>query len=218
MNIDETISQKIALNLLKIKAISLNEKPIYNWTSNIKSPIYCDNRLILSYPNVRKYISNTIAYYIKDNIKTNIDCIAGIATGSIAISSLVADKLDKPFVYIRKSQKKHGTKKLVEGTFSPKDKLVLIEDLISTGKSSIKAFNALKDNDANVIKLISIFSYGFGSALNAIKQEGIEVHYLCDFKTLIKQAIENKYIPKDKLSFFQDWFENTDKYINDNLI
>ena len=157
---DDFIAKETSKLLLQINAIKLNPKNPFTWASGWKSPIYCDNRTILSYPNARKLISDYLVKQIEKNFN-NYDIIAGVATGAIGIGMLVADKLNKPFIYVRSDRKKHGRKNSVEGYFKNNQKVIVIEDLISTGKSSLEACDSLIEENLKVKGLVSIFNYNF---------------------------------------------------------
>ena len=157
---DEFIAKETAKLLLQINAIKLNPKNPFTWASGWKSPIYCDNRIILSYPKIRKLICDFLASLIDQNIK-DYDLIAGVATGAIGVGMLVANKLDKPFIYVRSDRKKHGRKNNIEGFYKKDQKVVVIEDLISTGKSSLDACDSLISENLKIKSLVSIFNYNF---------------------------------------------------------
>ena len=163
MVLNKIIAKKTASYLLQINAIKLNIQNPFKWSSGWNSPIYCDNRICLSFPKVRDFLANSIAKEIKKNSSEKF-IIAGVATGAIGIGMLVANKLNAPFIYVRPQQKKHGRENQIEGTLNKDEKVIVIEDLISTGKSSLNAVNAIQNNGAKVVFMIALFSYGFDIA------------------------------------------------------
>tara|TARA_B100001093_G_scaffold473482_1_gene497442 strand:- start:2817 stop:3458 length:642 start_codon:yes stop_codon:yes gene_type:complete len=201
---DELIAKKTAKLLLQINAIKLNPKNPFTWASGWKSPIYCDNRVILSYPKIRKIICDFIASQIEKNIK-EFDVIAGVATGAIGIGMLVANKLDKPFIYVRSDRKKHGRKNNIEGFYKKKQKVVVIEDLISTGKSSLVACEALISEDLNIQSLVSIFDYNFDVSEININSKKIEYFSLCSYNFLIEYALENNIYSSSEINELKKW-------------
>jgi len=200
-------ARKIADFLLQIKAIKLQPDKPFTWASGIKSPIYCDNRKTLSYPKIRTFLRQQFASVIFD-LYSKPDVIGGIATGGIAHGALVAQDLGLPFIYIRGEAKKHGTENLIEGEIQPGQSVVLIEDLISTGGSSLKAAKALTDINCNVKGIISIFSYNLPIADEAFKKAKVNYISLCDFPTLIERAVETNYISEEEAKSLQEWMKN----------
>ena len=184
---DEYIAKETCKLLLQINAIKLNPKNPFTWASGWKSPIYCDNRIILSFPAVREKICSFLSQQIKKRYE-DYDVIAGVATGAIGIGMLVANKLNKPFVYVRADRKKHGRKNSIEGFYETSQKVVVIEDLISTGKSSLNAVNSIKNAGANVIGMIALFTYGFEMAEKAFLNANVNVQTLCDYEHLLRVA------------------------------
>lgn len=207
MILNKKIAQKTAELLLQIKAIKLEPQQPFTWSSGWKSPIYCDNRVILSYPAVRNFIKEQLANQIKEKY-SEVDVIAGVATGAIGIGALVAEHLNLPFVYVRPEAKKHGRKNQIEGFLQPKQNVMVIEDLISTGKSSLNAVNALKEAQAEVNGLIAIFSYGFDLAAQNFERQGIDVQTLSNYETLLQKAVENESLEKRDISALKQWREN----------
>ncbi|MBN2664252.1 MAG: orotate phosphoribosyltransferase [Bacteroidales bacterium] len=197
----------LAEYLLSIKAIELNPETPFTWASGIKSPIYCDNRQTLSYPEIRNFIKLQFVDFIKKNYP-QANTIAGVATGAIAIGALVADELDFPFVYIRAKAKEHGRKNLIEGKLPQNSNVVVIEDLISTGGSSIAAVEALRANNVNVLGLLAIFSYGFDIAEKAFVNAKCKFDTLSNYSSLIQVAIEKNYLKKEYLKILEDWRRN----------
>lgn len=207
MSINETIALETAEFLLQIKAIKLDNNNPFTWSSGIKSPIYCDNRKILSYPKIRTYIRQEFAKLIRDEFG-ELDLIAGVATGAIAHGVLVAQELGLPFAYVRSSKKDHGMSNQIEGVVESGQSVVVIEDLVSTGQSSLAAVKALRDAGCNVKGMVAIFTYGLESANKNFKEENCILHTLTDYNHLIKYALEMKYIKEsDKLSLVS-WREN----------
>ena len=190
MVLDKKVAEQTVNFLLQINAIKLNTKNPFTWTSGIKSPIYCDNRLILSYPEVRKFIADNMSEIIKNKYGENIS-IAGVATGAIAIGAMIAEKLNLPYAYVRPEPKSHGLKNQIEGKIQTGSNIVVIEDLISTGMSSLNAINALKSENYKVNGMLSIFSYNFDFANNKFNDEKILVNSLADYNTLV-ELIESK--------------------------
>ncbi len=190
MVLDKKVAEQTVNFLLQINAIKLNTKNPFTWTSGIKSPIYCDNRLILSYPDVRKFIADSMSEIIKNKYGENIS-IAGVATGAIAIGAMIAEKLNLPYAYVRPKPKSHGLKNQIEGKIQTGSNIVVIEDLISTGMSSLNAINALKSENYKVNGMLSIFSYNFDFANNKFNDEKILVNSLADYNTLV-ELIESK--------------------------
>ncbi|MDO5105746.1 orotate phosphoribosyltransferase [Capnocytophaga sp.] len=211
MILDSTIAQKTADFLLQIKAIKLNSENSFTWASGWKSPIYCDNRIILSYPEVRDFVASAMAQQINEKYPT-AEVVAGVATGAIGIGMLVANKLNLPFIYVRPEPKKHGRQNQVEGLLQPKQNVIVIEDLISTGMSSLNAVKALKDNQANVLGMIAIFSYGFDVAHTNFSVEKINLHTLSNYENLLTKALEVGYINENELDTLKEWRQNPSQW------
>lgn len=199
-----TISQEVAQHLLRIKAIQLRPDQPFTWASGWKSPIYCDNRISLSDPEARTYIKNSLSAVIKGYFK-DVDVIAGVATAGIAQGALVADFLDLPFCYVRPEPKKHGMGNQIEGFVKAGQKAVLIEDLISTGGSSLKAAEALQHVGVEVLGMAAIFTYGFGIADENFQNAGIPLVTLSNYDVLVEEAIKLDYISDTQLVTLQDW-------------
>ena len=197
-------SSKIAEYLLKIKAVRLAVNEPFTWSSGWRSPIYCDNRLILSYPEYRKEIAKAFVEIIQDKYP-NAKAIAGVATGAIAWGVLVAEAMGLPFVYIRSKAKGHGLQNLVEGKVDPETPYVIIEDLISTGKSSVAALKALQAAGAQVQGTLSIFSYGFPQATELFETTGTAFHPLTNLATLLEKAIEIDYLEPREQETVMAW-------------
>jgi orotate phosphoribosyltransferase len=198
---------KVAEFLLQIKAIKLNVAEPFTWASGIKSPIYCDNRISLSYPSVRTFIRQK---YVETILETfgKPDVIAGVATGGIALGALVAQELGLPFVYVRASAKEHGMGNQIEGYFEKEQNVVVIEDLISTGGSSLKAVEALRAAGCNVKGLVAIFTYNFSLAESNFKNANCVYYTLSNYDILVEQAMKHNYINKDDLKLLKKWRED----------
>ena len=197
----------LAEQLLEIKTIKVNVQEPFQWASGWKSPIYCDNRKVLAHPKVRNYIVEELCKMIKSNY-SNVELIAGVATAGIAWGVLVANELDLPFCYVRPQPKSHGLNNQVEGDYSPNQKVVVIEDLISTGKSSIKVIEVLKQLDLNILGLASIFNYGFNEAVQAFQSINISTCSITNFEALLKKAIEKNIIQEQDLDIIKIWQYN----------
>ena len=190
--------------LLNLEAIKLSPNDPFTWASGWKSPIYCDNRIILSDSNSRNLLANNFVKIIKDKYK-DTEVIAGVATGAIGIGILVAQKLDLPFIYVRPEAKKHGRKNQIEGKFLQNQKVIVIEDLISTGMSSLNAVKALKDSKLIVLGMIAIFTYDFEISKRNFTNEKIHLDTLCDYYILLRKAVDTKYISKENLETLSAW-------------
>ena len=213
MIFNSNIAKKTAKLLLQINAIKLNSKNPFTWASGWKSPIYCDNRIILSHPKIRIFIREEISKQIIE-LFGKPEVIAGVATGAIGIGMLVADILNLPFIYVRPSSKKHGRKNQIEGNFDKNQNVVVIEDLVSTGKSSLAAVNALRKSNLNVKGMISIFTYGFEISKNNFKKNKIEFKSLSSYEILLKQALITNYINEKEFKVLLNWRENPEKWNN----
>ena len=204
MILNKDTAKKTAELLLKVKAIKLNPSDPFQWASGWKSPIYCDNRVTLSYPPVRIFLKEEIAKIVEKEYGKP-DVIAGVATGAIAIGILVAQELGVPFVYVRPEPKKHGRKNQIEGYLERGQNVVAIEDLISTGNSSLNAVAALKEVGAVVKGMVAIFSYGFDIATENFKNKNINLITLSNYKNLLEQALESNYISEKELITLHEW-------------
>lgn len=211
MPVNVLTSKKIAEFLLQIKAIKLQPDKPFTWASGWKSPIYCDNRIALSYPKVRTFIRQALVTTIEETYGRP-DVIAGVATAAIAQGALVAEAMGLPFVYVRASAKDHGRENLIEGEIKEGQSVVVIEDLISTGKSSLKAVEALQEAGCKVKGMISIFTYGFPLATSNFEKEGCPLISLCDYSILLEQAVESNYIKSKDLDILNQWREAPDKW------
>ncbi len=200
-------ADETAEKLLEIKAVKLNPENPFTWASGLKSPIYCDNRKILSFPETRNYIKTKLAEVVKSNY-SDADVIAGVATGAIAMGALVADMLNKPFIYIRAASKKHGLGNRIEGVLDKNDKVIIIEDLVSTGMSSLSAVDAIKEFGSEVIGMCAVFTYGLGLAEKNFKNANCDLTVLSEFDVLSKFALENNYITDNEYKELLKWREN----------
>lgn len=200
----EDISKKIAQFLLQINAIKLQSSNYFTWASGWKSPIYCDNRKTLSFPEVRTFIRDSFCTSVM-KYYPDPDVIAGVATGAIAHGALVADKLGLPFIYVRSGAKEHGLGNQIEGHFMPGQKVVVIEDLISTGGSSLGAVKALRQAGCNVAGMLAIFSYEFADASGSFARENCELHTLSNYTVLLETALETGYIRPEELETLKEW-------------
>lgn len=197
-------AQAIASLLLDIDAIKLNPENPFKWSSGWNSPIYCDNRLSLSYPKTRNYIKKEIIEAVRCNYP-NVEAIAGVATAGIPQGALVADAMGLPFLYVRSKPKGHGMENRIEGKLQQGQKIVLIEDLISTGGSSLKAAEALKTGGADVLGMVAIFTYGFTISEENFKEAGVPLVCLSNYDFLLKEALKRKYIEEKQLATLKAW-------------
>ena len=196
--------EETAKILLEINAIKLSPNKPFVWASGWKSPIYCDNRIILSNPKIRNIIKKFLSHAIAENFEKP-EAIAGVATGAIGIGMLVADYLDLPFIYVRPEAKKHGRKNQIEGEIKKGKKVMVIEDLISTGKSSIGAIRALKSHGLSVIGMVAIFTYEFKISEENINTENLKLKTLSNYSTLLKIAQKTKYISESECKILEKW-------------
>jgi orotate phosphoribosyltransferase len=211
MILNKNTAKKTAELLLSIKAIKLQPNDPFTWASGWSSPIYCDNRTTLSYVAIRNYIRENLAKIITDK-HGKPDVIAGVATGAIAIGVLVAQELGIPFIYVRPEPKKHGRKNQIEGHIDSSQNVVVVEDLISTGKSSLNAVKALKEADIKVKGMVAIFNYGFKVADENFKNENIELTTLSNYENLLEQALETNYITERQLKTLKKWSKNPSEW------
>ncbi len=203
----KVIEKNVAERLLKIKAIKLQPNNPFIWASGWKSPIYCDNRKTLSYPGIRTYIKNALVRTIMDHYP-DAEVIAGVATGAIAQGALVAEELGLPFIYVRSSPKDHGLENLIEGDLRPKQKVVVIEDLISTGGSSLKAVEAIRKDGSEVLGMVAIFTYGFGTAEEKFKNAKVKLTALSNYDAVLTEAVATNYIDEKDLETLREWRKN----------
>jgi orotate phosphoribosyltransferase len=201
----------ISTYLLQVKAIKLNVKEPFTWSSGLKSPIYCDNRKTLSFPVIRTFIRQQFVEIINEEFG-KIDLVAGVATGAIAHGVLVAQELGLPFVYVRSTEKKHGLENQIEGYYESGQSVVVIEDLVSTGKSSLNAVQALRSEGCDVKGMLSIFSYNLPKALQNFEEAKCRLITLSDYDELIKQAIESNYISDKDLKSLINWRKDPESW------
>jgi len=211
MILHKDIAKKTAEVLLKVKAIKLSPTEPFTWASGWKSPIYCDNRVTLSYPPVRVFLKEEISKIVESKYGKP-DVIAGVATGAIAIGILVAQELDVPFIYVRPEPTGHGRKNQIEGHLESGQNVVVIEDLISTGKSSLNAVKALKESGATVKGMVAIFSYGFDLASENFKNSNVYLSTLSDYSHLLEQAMDSKYITEKELDTLTEWRKDPENW------
>ena len=205
---EDRLNFRIAKLLLEINAIKLQPNNPFVWSSGIKSPIYCDNRILLSFPSYRNLVAKEIANLISQKYKS-VDIIAGVATGAIGIGLLVAEKLELPFIYVRPESKGHGRKNQIEGCVEKNKKVFVVEDLISTANSSVKAIQALKNEGVKVLGMCSIFTYELTIGKNNLKSEKIDFFSLSNYSTLIKVAKELNYINDKEINILSMWNPST---------
>jgi orotate phosphoribosyltransferase len=197
-------AQQVAESLLQIKAIKLNPTSPFTWASGWNSPIYCDNRKSLSYPPVRTYIRQQFVAAINENFP-NVKAIVGVATGGIALGALVAEAMGLPFAYVRSASKGHGMQNLIEGDLNEGQNVVVIEDLISTGGSSLKAVDALRDFGCNVLGMAAIFTYGFDVAKDNFTEKNCKLITLSDYENLLELASKKEYISENDINSLSEW-------------
>ncbi len=201
----------IAEYLLQIKAIKLEPANPFLWASGWHSPIYCDNRLILSSPEIRKFIVESFCDLIR-SVYPEATLIAGVATGAIAHGAVVADRLDLPFAYVRNAPKGHGLSNIIEGRVTSSDRVVVIEDLVSTGNSSISAVKALRAEGCEVMGMAAIFTYGFEIAADNFRRSACEFHTLTNYEILIDVALDKGVVNREHLKTLQDWRKNPEEW------
>ena len=202
--------------LLTIKAVKLNDENPFTWASGRKSPIYCDNRITLSHPEIRTYIRQRFVDTVLEQFG-DVDVIAGVATGGIAQGALVAQELGKPFVYVRSEEKKHGMTNQIEGEIKSGQSVVVIEDLVSTGKSSLIAVNALREKGCNVKGMVAIFSYNLEVAKKNFEQADVVLETLTNYDKLIEVAREEEYIKPSAMQSLEKWRENPEKWSEERM-
>ena len=211
MIFDTNTAKETAAQLLQINAIKLQPQEPFTWASGWNSPIYCDNRICLSFPEVRNFLKSKFSDLIKKQYP-NAEVIAGVATGAIGIGMLVADALDLPFIYVRPEPKKHGRQNQIEGILPENKNVVVIEDLISTGKSSLAAVEALNKSNANLLGMVAIFNYGFEVADKNFAAAEVNLHTLSNYENLIALAEEQNYVSKEQVATLQDWRLNPSEW------
>jgi orotate phosphoribosyltransferase len=200
----ENSAKKIAEYLLQIKAIKLQPSNPFTWASGWKSPIYCDNRKTLSFPAVRSFIRDSFVSLIKD-LYPDAELIAGVATGAIAHGALTADKMGLPFIYVRSGAKEHGLGNQIEGYLEPGQKVVVVEDLVSTGGSSLNAVRALREAGCEVMGMVAIFTYEFSKASEGFAEEKCKLNTLCNYSVLVETAVRTGYISVSEIETLKKW-------------
>ena len=200
----DKLKKVFASKLLKIKAIKLQPNNPFTWASGWKSPFYCDNRKTLSYPDLRSYVKLELTHAVLEHFP-EADAVAGVATGAIAQGQLVADELCLPFVYVRSKPKDHGLENLIEGELKPGSKVVVIEDLISTGGSSLKAVDAIRKNGCEVIGMVASYTYGFPVAKKAFEDANVKLVTLTDYEHVVEEAVETGYISIEDVEVLHEW-------------
>jgi len=199
-----TLESIFAEKLLKVKAIKLQPSAPFTWASGWKSPFYCDNRKTLSYTDLRSFVKIELTRIILENFQ-DVDAIAGVATGAIPQGALVADALNLPFVYVRSKPKDHGLENLIEGELKPGMKVVVVEDLISTGGSSLKAVEAIRNNGCEVVGMVASYTYGFPVAEKAFNDAKVKLITLTNYEAVVDQAVKTGYITKDEVEVLHEW-------------
>jgi orotate phosphoribosyltransferase len=203
----KALDKIFAEKLLKIKAIKLQPENPFTWASGWKSPFYCDNRKTLSYSDLRTFVKTELTRVIMENFE-EVDAIAGVATGAIAQGALVADLLNKPFVYVRSKPKDHGLENLIEGELRPGMKVVVVEDLISTGGSSLKAVDAIRNNGCEVIGMVASYTYGFDEAKEAFQKAKVKLITLTNYEAVLDVALKTGYITEPQVAILDTWRKN----------
>lgn len=211
MILSKSAANKTAILLLQIKAIKLNLQTPFTWASGWLSPVYCDNRLTLSYPEIRTYIKEQLSEVIKKKF-ADVEMIAGVATAGIAHGALLADMLDMPFCYVRSSPKAHGLTNMIEGQVLEGQKVVVVEDLISTGGSSINVVNALRAAGCEVLGLVALFTYGFEASENNFFNTDCPFYTLTDYETLIRKAHDMGYVKEEDIDALKSWRLKPDEW------
>ena len=199
-----TLESIFAEKLLKVKAIKLQPSSPFTWASGWKSPFYCDNRKTLSYTDLRSFVKIELTRIILENFQ-DVDAIAGVATGAIAQGALVADALNLPFVYVRSKPKDHGLENLIEGELKPGMKVVVVEDLVSTGGSSLKAVEAIRNNGCEVVGMVASYTYGFLVAEKAFSDAKVKLITLTNYEAVVEQAVKTGYITEDEVEVLHEW-------------
>jgi orotate phosphoribosyltransferase len=206
-----SLAEQLIDNLLQIKAIRMSPQNPFTWASGWKSPVYCDNRKILSYPIVRDMVKSGI-YEMANNHFADFNCIAGVATAGIAWGAILADQLNLPFVYVRSKPKEHGMKNTIEGDLPENARVLVVEDVISTGMSSLQAVDDLRAQEAQIIGMLAIYTYGFPMAVERFEQKKVILKTLTNYEVLTKIALKNGFIEKDVLETLILWRNNPDKW------
>lgn len=207
----DNLKRDFASRLLQVKAIKLQPNNPFTWASGWLSPFYCDNRKTLSYPELRNYVKLELVHKVLECFP-EAEVVAGVATGAIAQGALVADELNLPFVYVRSKPKDHGLENLIEGDLKPGMKVVVIEDLISTGGSSLKAVEAIRSNSCEVIGMVASYTYGFPVAENAFREANVRLETLTDYEHVVAEALATGYISEHDVEVLHDWRQAPDKW------
>lgn len=207
----DNLKRDFASRLLQVKAIKLQPNNPFTWASGWLSPFYCDNRKTLSYPELRNYVKLELVHKVLECFP-EAEVVAGVATGAIAQGALVADELNLPFVYVRSKPKDHGLENLIEGDLKPGVKVVVIEDLISTGGSSLKAVEAIRSNACEVIGMVASYTYGFPVAENAFREANVRLETLTDYEHVVAEALATGYISEHDVEVLHDWRQAPDKW------
>lgn len=207
----DNLKRDFASRLLQVKAIKLQPNNPFTWASGWLSPFYCDNRKTLSYPELRNYVKLELVHKVLECFP-EAEVVAGVATGAIAQGALVADDLNLPFVYVRSKPKDHGLENLIEGDLKPGMKVVVIEDLISTGGSSLKAVEAIRNNACEVIGMVASYTYGFPVAENAFREANVRLETLTDYEHVVAEALATGYISEHDVEVLHDWRQAPDKW------
>ncbi len=203
----DILKKAFASKLLKVKAIKLQPENPFTWASGWKSPFYCDNRKTLSFPELRNFVKLELVHAVVENFP-EADAVAGVATGAIAQGALVADELNLPFVYVRSKPKDHGMENLIEGELRPEMKVVVIEDLISTGGSSLKAVEAIRKAGNEVVGMVASYTYGFPVAKKAFEDAGVRLITLTDYEHVVAEAAATGYISESDVEVLNEWRKN----------
>lgn len=206
---------QVALHLLKVKAIKLSPENPFTWASGLRSPIYCDNRISLSYPQVRNYIRQQL-YRAATTFFTETDVVVGVATAGIPQGALVAEEMDLPFAYVRSKKKDHGMTNQIEGHVKPGQKALVVEDLVSTGKSSLLAVEALREAGVEVLGMVSVFTYGLEIAQKNFEDAHCRLVSLSDYDHLIEVAVKQEYVSNDALASLKQWRKDPQKWSDQN--
>ena len=207
----DNLKRDFASRLLQVKAIKLQPNNPFTWASGWLSPFYCDNRKTLSYPELRNYVKLELVHKVLECFP-EAEVVAGVATGAIAQGALVADELNLPFVYVRSKPKDHGLENLIEGDLKPGMKVVVIEDLISTGGSSLKAVEAIRSNACEVIGMVASYTYDFPVAENAFREANVRLETLTDYEHVVAEALATGYISEHDVEVLHDWRQAPDKW------
>ena len=207
----DNVKNQVARELLRIQAVKVRPDTPFTWASGWLSPFYCDNRKALSFPEVRSLVRDSLCSVITRNFP-EFDVIAGVATGAIAQGALVADKMGKPFVYVRSAPKDHGLANLIEGYLESGSRVMVVEDLVSTGLSSLKAVDAIRNAGCQVVGMAASFTYGFPVAQDAFEKAGVKLVTLTDYPALLNAAVESGYIKADSLPTLEEWRKNPSEW------